>query len=304
MDNKKRYIPVAVIVTGIIVITGLFIWYQKKISDNWKKDGNAYRITQYGTEEDRQMMFYTIESSDGGFIIIDGGLKSNEQAVRDVIKKHGNHVDAWILTHPHPDHIGVFNAIMQNPGKISVDMVYDVYIDLEEYRSVAREWDEIDVYEEYLLMACDGVFNVTHLNRNDTIELFGLKIDCLNAYDDEVKKRTDAICNNGSMMLKIQGDTESFLFCSDVEDEMEDYLMEQYGDLLDCDYIQMSHHGNWGFSEKFYDRLSPKAAFFDGPASLYEESELYDGFKMMNLMKNKGTTLYFYRTAPNVIILK
>ena len=30
MDNKKRYIPVAVIVTGIIVITGLFIWYQKK----------------------------------------------------------------------------------------------------------------------------------------------------------------------------------------------------------------------------------------------------------------------------------
>ena len=53
MDNKKRYIPVAVIVTGIIVITGLFIWYQKKISDNWKKDGNAYRITQYGTEEDK-----------------------------------------------------------------------------------------------------------------------------------------------------------------------------------------------------------------------------------------------------------
>lgn len=302
--GKKPLILIAAAVLIAVLALALFVNNGLGKSDDWKKNGPAWRITQHGTDKDVQTMFYTIESSDGGFAIIDGGWDWNEDEVRKIIERHGNHVDAWILTHPHPDHIGAFNAIMKNPAGITVDMVYDVYIDLEEYRSVAREWDEIGVYEDYLLMAFDVVFPVTHVERGMEFNILGLKAECYNAYDEEVRKRTDSICNNGSLMFRLTGKEESFLFCADVEDDMEEYLITAYGNQLKADYVQMSHHGNWGISEAFYRQVSPKAAFFDGPASLYEESQLYDGWKMMKFMKESGAEIYTYETAPNSIILK
>ena len=301
-------------VTGIVCIAAIAVLgaclfligksNKKKEDDSWRQGQTAWKITQYGTGEDSQMMFYTIERSDGAFLVIDGGWNWNEEAVRKVIKEHGNHVDAWILTHPHPDHIGAFNAIMKNPNGITVDMVYDVYIDLEEYRSVANEWDEIGVYEDYLLMAFDGVFPVTHIERNMELEILGLKVTCFNAYDDEVSSRTEAICNNGSLMLKMEGSTESILFCADVEYAMQDYLIETYADKLTADYVQMGHHGNWGLREGFYDVVKPQGAFFDGPDSLYVESQLYDGFRMMEHIKKMGAAIYTLNEAPNSIIIK
>lgn len=305
---KKKAVTGILCIAAIAVLAAcLFIIGRKnnkKEDDSWKQEKTAWKITQHGTGEDSQMMFYTIERNDGALLVIDGGWSWNEEAVRDVIREHGNHVNAWILTHPHPDHIGAFNAIMKNPDGITVDMVYDVYIDLEEYRSVANEWDEIGVYEEFLLMAFDAVFPVTHIERDMELDILGLKVTCFNAYDDEVWSRTDAICNNGSLMLKMEGNLESFLFCADVEDEMQDYLINTYGERLSADYVQMGHHGNWGLTEAFYDVVKPKVAFFDGPDSLYEESQLYDGFRMMEHMKKLGAEIYTLNDAPNSIILR
>ena len=239
--------------------------------------------------------------------LVDSGVAGTQTLIEEYFKtinRSMEDVRGIFLTHSHPDHIGAFNAIMKNPAGITVDMVYDVYIDLEEYRSVAQEWDEIGVYEDYLLMAFDAVFPVTHVERGMEFNILGLKAECYNAYDEEVRKRTDSICNNGSLMFRLTGKEESFLFCADVEDDMEEYLITTYGNQLKADYVQMSHHGNWGISEAFYRQVSPKAAFFDGPASLYEESQLYDGWKMMQFMKESGAEIYTYETAPNSIILK
>lgn len=301
--NKKLFIG---IVIGIWVVGMCIGIYQAltREGESWKNDGQAWKITQYGTKQDTQMMFYTIEGSDGQFMIIDGGWNWNADAVRKVIAEHNNHVDAWILTHPHPDHIGAFNTIMESSEDITVDMVYDVFLDLEEYQKVAEEWDEIGVYEKHLEQAFAGKFPVTYITRNMTLDILGLQVTCFNAYDEEVRCRTDAICNNGSLMLKFEGSRESFLICADVEDEMEEYLIATYGDALKSDYLQMSHHGNWGLTEDFYQIVAPKSAFFDGSASLYEQSDLYDGWKMKQLMEDMGAEIYTYETAPNSIILR
>ena len=72
----------------------------------------SWTVTQYGSDNDSaQSMFYTIKGSNGRLFIVDGGWAANEGRVRNVIKKNGNKVDGWIITHPHPDHVGAFNKI-------------------------------------------------------------------------------------------------------------------------------------------------------------------------------------------------
>ena len=47
----------------------------------------------------------------GSLIVIDSGNPDNEEYVWQVLEEKENHVNDWILTHPHPDHIGAFNQI-------------------------------------------------------------------------------------------------------------------------------------------------------------------------------------------------
>ena len=68
-------------------------------------------------------MFYTIKGSNGKLIVIDGGWDYDAKRVRDTIKKLGGKVNLWMITHPHPDHVGAFNQIFANPDGIQIDQV-------------------------------------------------------------------------------------------------------------------------------------------------------------------------------------
>lgn len=304
MKNKKILIASALVVIGVLAAVFISIMTGGKEDNSWKAADGAWKITQYGTDADKQMMFYTIESSDGEFIIIDGGWADNAKEVRKIIKEHDNHVTAWILTHPHPDHIGAFNEIYANLDGIVIDRIYDNLVDYDYYASVANEWDEIDVYTRHLDLIFNGGQLVNFVNRLDTFTEAGLTFTCYNSYDDEVVSRTESVCNSGSLMLKISGNKESFLITADVEEPMAEFLIETYGDELMSDYVQMSHHGNWGLTKEFYDLVSAKVAFFDGPMSLYEKKDLYNGWEFMEYMKEKQATVYTFETVPNSIILR
>ena len=95
------------------------------------------------------------------------------------------------------------------------------------------------------------------------------------------------------------------LFCADVGKKMSDYLLEQHGDLLKADYIQMGHHGNGGLKSDFYQFVEAKAAFFDAPAWLMQDvSGRYTTVKNAHLMAENGAAVYSFSTTPNQIILK
>ena len=111
--------------------------------------------------------------------------------------------------------------------------------------------------------------NVTHLHRGDVLSICGLTFSVLNAYDDTVLQNVGDekdYQNNASLLLKVSSVNSSMLFCSDIKYDMNDSLLAACKDQLACDYVQTGHHGNWSFSEEFYDATGASVYFIDAPS--------------------------------------
>ncbi|MCI9336894.1 MAG: MBL fold metallo-hydrolase [Lachnospiraceae bacterium] len=263
-----------------------------------------YYITQYADTTGMQAMFYTIESNRGELIVIDGGNAGNAEYVREVIRKKGGHVDAWILTHPHPDHIGAFN-VLWDEMQSRIDVIYTTQIDYLTYRDRAFEWDGFEGYDLFLNYMSE-TDKMHYLHTGDQLNICGLDFEILHACDDYVYEVSHDIGNDSGLMMLVTNQEESMLFCADVGVMMSDKIIGQYGSRLACDYIQMGHHGNGGLSEAFYRLTLPRAAFFDAPDWLMNPAEegRYTTPENRKLMESMGAEIYSYETAPNRIRLK
>lgn len=271
---------------------------------NSGKYDNLYRVTQYASVTGNQAMIYSIEDCQGHFVLVDGGWYEDEENVKTLIEDlGGGEVDAWILTHPHQDHIGAFNALMRDcPDEVEIGTIYVSDFDYDQYHDEAMDWDGFWVYEDFLSVT-EGMTNLTELHAGDELDLIGLNMKVLSSYSNKVPG-TDA-SNDGSLMFKLTGEETSMLFCGDVGKRMSKVLIKQWGEELKSDYIQMGHHGNGGLSKKFYKKTAPSVAFFDAPQWLMNaEGSSYTTPKNRKIMENMGAEIVSYVTAPNSVIIK
>lgn len=279
---------------------GTYHVYRRNLTET-AYDGE-WLITQYGSSAGNQLMFYTMQDKKGHLVVVDGGWVTDADYVRSVIKALGKRVDAWIITHPHRDHAGAFTEIYKDPGKLKIKKVYAVDMASPELCLKNAPWDETEVYDEWLKL---DIPQLTYVHAGDAFEVAGLEFQVFNAYDDYVDELSNDLLNDGSMMFKITAAEESMLFCADVGDDLSDYLLETYGDELKADYIQMGHHGNGGLKNDFYKSIGAKAAFFDAPDWLMQDtSGRFTNPKTAYLMSGNGAAIYSFSTTPNQIILK
>lgn len=264
-----------------------------------------WTITEYASDSGNQAMIYTMEDVDGHFIIIDGGWEADKDQVLRMIQSHDNHVDAWIITHPDTDHVGAFNAIFSDSqiSGIVIDTIYFPDVDRATYEATANWWDGLTDYETFLNLTQDWK-NIVEVKAGDHFDIYGLNVDFFNSYSNKIDG-TDAI-NDGSLMFKVSGERDSMLFCADVGVGMSEKLIEQWGEQLKADYIQMGHHGNGGLNEDFYRMVHPRIAFSDAPEWLFHpgSGSIFDSEAKTALMESMGATVYYYATAPNSVKLK
>ena len=269
-----------------------------------------WKITQYPSETNGQIMFYTIVAPDGRLAVIDGGYTYEYTYVRDILQALGGKVNSWILTHPHPDHMGAFIEIYRDPDGVEIDHIYTIDLDYDEYKQKAQPWDEFQIFETFSTLTKD-TDNVTYLHEGDQLEIVGLQMKVYSAYDDYILERSNDLANDGSLMFKLSGHENTMLFCSDVGVRISDYLIERYSSELKADYIQMGHHGNGGLSDDFYKLVKPTKAFFDAPDWLMNninpgtgEPATYDTPEKKQLMEELGAKIYSFETAPNTVIIR
>lgn len=262
-------------------------------------------ITEYASVSGNQAMLYTIEDKDNHLILIDGGWTNDAEQVWKVIEEHNKIVDVWIITHPDPDHIGAFNEIMSSEKRfdISIGKIYVPDVNYESFAQEANWWDGLKEYELFMELSKDWG-NVIEVKVGDSVEHSNLIFDFYNSYSNRVEG-ADAI-NDGSLMFEVHGKEESMLFCADVGASMSEKLIEQWGDKLKADYIQMAHHGNGGLNEAFYRLVAPRIAISDAPEWLFHPAEgtPYDSVQKTAIMESMGAQVLYYATAPNIIKLK
>lgn len=289
---KKKAIGLGIIM--IIVLVVVVILFRP----------TEYTVTQYASVTDSQSLIYSITDNKGHLVLVDGGYEQDAEQLKKIIDANGGKVDAWILTHPHEDHIWAFNTLMkEDRDEIKIDKIIVSDFDYDKYKEAAAEWDAFWVYEEFLNITKD-MNNVVSAKTGDEFDIIGLNMKVYSSYSNKIEG-TDA-ANDGSLVFELMGKEESMLFCGDTGVAMSAPIIDEWGDELKADYIQMGHHGNGGLSEIFYRMVQPKAAFFDTPDWLMypEEGSSYTTPINREIMESMGCKIYSYDTAPNIVEFK
>ncbi len=252
-------------------------------------------------------MFYVIKTSDNKVIVVDGGNTGNADYARQVIASFGNHVDAWIITHQHCDHVGAFNEIYSDPRGIVIDHIYSNYVPSSVWRNTPgnkpdpRDIPEHDRFDRLM----SGANNITWLHAGDEIYIGGMIIRVYAAYDSALTPYYgNDIGNVSSLMFEIFSKNQSMLFCGDVRTEtMCNYLINKWGNELRADYLQISHHGNSSLSRAFIKKVSASVVFFDCPEWLYNSAK-HDAAANWAYCRSLGATCYRWASGtPNTVNL-
>ena len=76
--------------------------------------------------------------------------------------------------------------------------------------------------------------------------------------------------NNSCLIIRVWDDSKSMVFLADCGSEEGDRLLNgPFRKDLDCDYLQIAHHGQQGVSKDFYRSIRFKACFWPSPSWVY-----------------------------------
>ncbi|MFD2043407.1 ComEC/Rec2 family competence protein [Ornithinibacillus salinisoli] len=182
-----------------------------------------------------------IQTPNESNILIDGGPPKSGKKVVKYLEEHGvKEIDLMIATHPDKDHVGGLPHVMKSietnkiidSGKMHVTQTYARYLN-----QIRKEKIPIKVAEEDEKIKIDPLVDIT----------------VINAYG---KGKNN---NEASIALKLSYQEIDFLLLSDIEQEQEKRLIEQYD--LKAEIIKVAHHGSKTSSSlEFLKEVNPKVA--------------------------------------------
>ena len=216
------------------------------------------------------------------------------ELVRELEKLSVTKIDKLILTHPHGDHIGGVNMLM-NPTKKELES----YPYLEKI-SVAKIYDNgvaysSKIYQKYMETAQDKKIPRQALKAGDTLDFGnGVKfnvisppaefVDFINAGNYDKKDRANRT-NNTSIVGKLTYKNFSMMFTGDCERESEaKILANNKAEDLKCDVLKSGHHGiNTSSTKKFVEAVNPSCVLISARNAKKDGVEV--GFPQLKVMQ-------------------
>ena len=275
----------------VIIIIVFFIIIASAVVINQNINQKKIELTQLQANSHRQMMGYIIKTSKDKVIVVDGGTSEDAPNLEKHIKQLGNKVDIWFITHPHSDHAGAINEIIENTD-IQIKKIYYTMNEVEWYQKHAPE----RAYEaENFAKAIQNerIKDIAEeVTLNQTINIDFIECQILGIKNPEIIE--DAF-NNSSMVIKMNLPENSILFLGDTGEASGDKLLNTQKEKLQSDIVQVAHHGQNGAKESLYQAIQPRICLWPTPEWIWnndngegENTGPWKTFETRSWMENLG----------------
>ena len=186
---------------------------------------------------------------DGQYCLIDTGTsESQDTLVRDLRQANIGELQYLVLTHPHADHTGGAMAVLEN---FPVDTL--LLPDWQALDADSSDWPE-GMFEQ----AADVGTAVTVTEAGESYTLGSGTLQVLLGGNAETGKDDP---NNASLCLLFEAGSFRYLATGDAEKEVEQTLVDRYGDGLAANLYKAGHHGSSTSStETLLSVVRPQAA--------------------------------------------
>ena len=237
---------IALIIVGIAGILGINEDFVNTVSDTGEQTNsqNEQQI-EFVAQEDLLIDFIDVGQADSILVrnqdkvmIIDAGTNETGETVVNYLKNLGiTKIDYLIGTHPHEDHIGGLDDVINN---FDIGQIY-----MPKIETTTKTFEDVlDAIENKNL-------TVTAPNKGDKIELG----QAVGEFMTEPILDKDNL-NVSSLVLRLEFGNTSYLFMGDAEEENEETIHWPKTDVL-----KVGHHGSsTSSSESFLEQVQPQYA--------------------------------------------
>ena len=230
------------------------------------------------TETSPFMMSFVLKTAAGNAVIIDGGRPEDMPLLREIVGE--SPVCAWIMTHPHVDHISGFTSLIAGEeDSLWPKKVYYNFHSLE--LAVKEDANEAYTLRDFLKVESRIADRAVLVREGDTFGVDELKFTVLQSYEPEAPiVNGDVTGNENSLVFRVEGPRKSVLFLGDTGPMGGDRLYQRHWKELKSDFVQMAHHGHSGVGVEVYLAASPEACLWCCPDWLYEEPPICHGDRL------------------------
>lgn len=210
------------------------------------------------------------QCSDGSFFLVDSGhylqfndndriynfMRERTPAGQKVV------VSGWLVTHAHSDHISkLFDFLRYNRYDVEIEAIYSNLIS-NDYASSQWGVEEKGLAEKFFAMLerCDDIRKVK-LHSGQRFYVRDLCFDVLCTHEDVYPEIVQEY-NDSSLVVMMTVNNCRVFIPGDASGLESKFLVERFGENLECDVVQVSHHGHRGLLSDCYELLRGKLALF------------------------------------------